>query len=48
MALLKELCNERKDDFKLILTSATLNKEKFSKYFNNCNTYNIPGRTYPV
>uniref|UniRef100_A0A8C2FZE7 RNA helicase n=1 Tax=Cyprinus carpio TaxID=7962 RepID=A0A8C2FZE7_CYPCA len=27
---------------------ATLNAEKFSKYFNNCSMIHIPGYTYPV
>ena len=28
--------------------SATLNSDRFSQYFNNCPTIDIPGRTYPV
>jgi ATP-dependent RNA helicase DHX8/PRP22 len=35
-------------DLKLIVTSATLDAEKFSKYFFNCPIFSIPGRTYPV
>ncbi|OMJ12464.1 ATP-dependent RNA helicase dhx8 [Smittium culicis] len=35
-------------DLKLIVTSATLDAEKFSKYFFNCPIFTIPGRTYPV
>ncbi|XP_016350831.1 DExH-box ATP-dependent RNA helicase DExH1-like [Sinocyclocheilus anshuiensis] len=27
---------------------ATLNTEKFSKYFNNCSMIHTPGYTYPV
>eukprot|EP01038_Epipyxis_sp_PR26KG_P008095 gene8095-10964_t len=45
--LLKNLLKER-DDFKLIVTSATLDAEKFSKYFNDCPIFTIPGRTFPV
>ncbi|KAI9016044.1 P-loop containing nucleoside triphosphate hydrolase protein [Hyaloraphidium curvatum] len=35
-------------DLKLIVTSATLDAEKFSKYFFNCPIFSIPGRTFPV
>jgi len=45
--LLKETLKER-PDLKLIVTSATLAAKKFSAYFNNCNLFTIPGRTYPV
>ena len=33
---------------KLVVTSATLDSQKFSSFFNNCPVFNIPGRTYPV
>jgi HrpA-like RNA helicase len=38
------------DHFALIqiVTSATLNAQKFSAYFNNCPIIRIPGRVYPV
>jgi ATP-dependent RNA helicase DHX8/PRP22 len=45
--LLKNLLKQR-EDFKLIVTSATLDAEKFSKYFFNCPIFTIPGRTFPV
>jgi len=45
--LLKRLLKKR-PDFKLIVTSATLVKEKFQKYFFDCPSYTIPGRTFPV
>ncbi|KAJ2697913.1 DEAH-box ATP-dependent RNA helicase prp22 [Coemansia sp. IMI 209128] len=45
--LLKDTCR-RRPDLKVIVTSATLDAEKFSKYFNNCPIFTIPGRTYPV
>jgi ATP-dependent RNA helicase DHX8/PRP22 len=45
--LLKELLKKRQD-FKLIVTSATLDAEKFSKYFFDCPIFTIPGRTFPV
>lgn len=45
--LLKKLMRVR-SDFKLIVTSATLDAEKFSRYFNDCPIFTIPGRTFPV
>lgn len=39
---------KRRPDFKLIVTSATLDAEKFSSYFNECPIFTIPGRMYPV
>lgn len=39
---------KRRPDLKLIVTSATLDAEKFSKYFFECPIFSIPGRTYPV
>lgn len=35
-------------NLKIIVTSATLDANKFSNYFNNCPIIKIPGRTYPV
>ena len=45
--LLKDLCR-RRPDLKIIVTSATLNAEKFSNYFFSCPIFTIPGRTFPV
>ncbi|KAK4954193.1 DEAH-box ATP-dependent RNA helicase prp22 [Elasticomyces elasticus] len=39
---------KRRPDMKLIVTSATLDAEKFSSYFNECPILTIPGRTFPV
>jgi ATP-dependent RNA helicase DHX8/PRP22 len=39
---------KRRPDLKLIVTSATLDAEKFSEYFFNCPIFTIPSRTYPV
>ena len=39
---------KRRPDLKVIVTSATLDAEKFSTYFNKCPIFSIPGRTYPV
>ncbi|KAK9708197.1 putative ATP-dependent RNA helicase ucp12 [Basidiobolus ranarum] len=47
MAILKEILCKRKD-LKVILMSATINSELFSKYFGNAPCVEIPGRTFPV
>jgi HrpA-like RNA helicase len=39
---------QKRSDLKLIVTSATLDAEKFSEYFLGCPIFTIPGRTYPV
>lgn len=39
---------KRRPDLRLIVTSATLDAEKFSEYFHKCPIFSIPGRTYPV
>jgi ATP-dependent RNA helicase DHX8/PRP22 len=46
-ALLKKTL-KRRPDLKLIVTSATLDADKFSEYFNGCPIFSIPGRTFPV
>ena len=45
--LLKKACAKR-PELKLIVTSATLDAEKFSAYFYNCPIFSIPGRLFPV
>ena len=45
--LLKAACAKRKS-LKLIVTSATLDAEKFCAYFHRCPVFSIPGRLYPV
>ncbi|KAK9801965.1 hypothetical protein WJX73_002689 [Symbiochloris irregularis] len=45
--LLKGIVQRRKD-LKLIVTSATLDADKFSAYFFNCSIFRIKGRTFPV
>jgi len=47
MALLKGV-TERRPDLKLIVMSATLDAQKFQKYFNNAPFLPVPGRTHPV
>ncbi|KAI1815171.1 P-loop containing nucleoside triphosphate hydrolase protein [Poronia punctata] len=46
-ALLKKTVKRRRD-LKIIVTSATLDADKFSEYFNQCPIFTIPGRTFPV
>ena len=45
--LLKKVTARRRD-LKLIITSATMNAEKFSDFFGGVPIFNIPGRTFPV
>ncbi|EIW71616.1 hypothetical protein TREMEDRAFT_67867 [Tremella mesenterica DSM 1558] len=47
MGLLRKILTRRRD-LKVIVTSATMNAEKFSKFFGNAATFTIPGRTFPV
>ncbi|XP_051580749.1 ATP-dependent DNA/RNA helicase DHX36-like isoform X1 [Myxocyprinus asiaticus] len=47
LTIVKDLLTAR-DDLKVVLMSATLNAEKFSRYFDNCPMVHIPGYTYPV
>ncbi|CAJ2502391.1 Uu.00g097850.m01.CDS01 [Anthostomella pinea] len=47
LALVKDLARER-PDLKLLISSATMNAEKFAKYFDDAPIFNIPGRRYPV
>ncbi|KAL6851253.1 DEAH-box ATP-dependent RNA helicase prp22 [Amphichorda felina] len=46
-ALLKKAL-KRRPDLKVIVTSATLDADKFSAYFYECPIFTIPGRTFPV
>ncbi len=47
MALLKQITQRRKD-LKIIIMSATLDAQKFQKYFYNAPLLAVPGRTHPV
>jgi pre-mRNA-splicing factor ATP-dependent RNA helicase DHX38/PRP16 len=47
MGLLKKVVGRRRD-MKLIVTSATMDAEKFSHFFGNAPVFTIPGRTFPV
>eukprot|EP01116_Phalansterium_solitarium_P013330 TRINITY_DN306_c0_g2_i1.p1 TRINITY_DN306_c0_g2~~TRINITY_DN306_c0_g2_i1.p1 ORF type:complete len:1054 (+),score=452.61 TRINITY_DN306_c0_g2_i1:90-3251(+) len=45
--LVKDIARFR-PELKLIISSATLDAEKFSKFFDDAPVFNIPGRRYPV
>lgn len=47
MALLKEVAR-RRPDLKIIIMSATLDAQKFQRYFNDAPLLAVPGRTHPV
>ena len=47
MGLLKEVV-QRRPDLKLIIMSATLDAQKFQRYFNDAPLLAVPGRTHPV
>lgn len=47
MGLLRKILTRRRD-LKLIVTSATMNADKFSRFFGHAANYIIPGRTFPV
>lgn len=47
MGLLKEVMLKR-PDIKIVVMSATLDAEKFQKYFDNAPLMKVPGRTHPV
>lgn len=48
LGLLKRLAGRKFPPLKLIITSATLDGEKFSQFFNACPVLNIPGKLFPV
>jgi pre-mRNA-splicing factor ATP-dependent RNA helicase DHX38/PRP16 len=47
LGLLKKILARRRD-LKLIVTSATMNAERFSRFYGGAPEYTIPGRTFPV
>ncbi|KAK9477152.1 putative pre-mRNA splicing factor ATP-dependent RNA helicase PRP16 [Lipomyces japonicus] len=47
MGLFKKILARRRD-LKLIVTSATMNAERFSNFYGNAPQFTIPGRTFPV
>src|SRR5437016_14668565 len=47
MGLIKKILARRRD-LKLIVTSATMNSERFSNFYGGAPEFIIPGRTFPV
>ncbi|ANQ09335.1 Adenosinetriphosphatase [Plasmodium coatneyi] len=47
LGILKNICLKR-NDLKLLVTSATIDSKKFSEFFGNAPIYNIQGRTFKV
>lgn len=47
LALVKDLARGR-PEMKIIISSATMDAQKFSGYFDDAPIFNIPGRKYPV
>jgi ATP-dependent helicase HrpA len=47
LGYIKQLLPKR-PDLKVIITSATIDTERFSKHFNNAPIFEVSGRTYPV
>jgi pre-mRNA-splicing factor ATP-dependent RNA helicase DHX38/PRP16 len=47
LGLLRQIVTRRRD-LKLIVTSATMNAERFSEFFGGVPVFTIPGRTFPV
>ncbi|KIS67687.1 putative RNA-dependent ATPase [Mycosarcoma maydis] len=47
MGLLRKILQRRRD-LKLIVTSATMNADKFASFYGGAQTFTIPGRTFPV
>lgn len=45
--ILKKVAQRRRD-IRIVITSATMNAEKFSAFFGGVPIYKIPGRTFPV
>ncbi|KAJ2840298.1 Pre-mRNA-splicing factor ATP-dependent RNA helicase PRP16, partial [Coemansia sp. 'formosensis'] len=47
LGLLKQIVAVRRD-LKIIVTSATMNAQRFADFFGNAPVFTIPGRTFPV
>ncbi|MBI4280858.1 DEAD/DEAH box helicase [Candidatus Uhrbacteria bacterium] len=47
LALLQEV-RQRRPDLKIVIMSATIDEERFAKYFGNCPIVKVPGRLFPV
>ncbi|KAK0553492.1 hypothetical protein OC846_000881 [Tilletia horrida] len=47
LGLVKDIARFR-PEFRLIISSATVNAEKFSEYFDGAPIFNVPGRRFPI
>ena len=48
LGLMKRLVSLRQLNLKVLITSATLDGVKVSKFFSSCPVLNVPGTLYPV
>ncbi|XP_027091543.1 probable pre-mRNA-splicing factor ATP-dependent RNA helicase DEAH4 [Coffea eugenioides] len=48
VGLMKRLVKLRASNLKVLITSATLDGEKVSRFFSNCPILNVPGKLFPV
>jgi ATP-dependent RNA helicase DHX8/PRP22 len=48
LGLMKRLINSRASDLKVLITSATLDGVKVSRFFSGCPVLNVPGTLFPV
>ncbi|KAK6116585.1 hypothetical protein DH2020_049691 [Rehmannia glutinosa] len=48
LGLMKRLIKFRASNLKVLITSATLDGEKVSRFFSNCPILNVPGKLFPV
>ncbi|KAE8696645.1 hypothetical protein F3Y22_tig00110653pilonHSYRG00041 [Hibiscus syriacus] len=48
LGLMKRLVKRRTSKFKVLITSATLDGEKVSKFFSDCPLLTVPGKLFPV
>ncbi|KAG8383282.1 hypothetical protein BUALT_Bualt05G0168300 [Buddleja alternifolia] len=48
LGLMKRLIKLRPSNLKVLITSATLDGEKVSRFFSNCPILNVPGKLFPV
>ncbi|KAL4447805.1 hypothetical protein ABPG75_005024 [Micractinium tetrahymenae] len=46
--LLKNVCRQRRDDFRLVVMSATLDAAAFTRYFDGAQAAYVQGRQFPV
>lgn len=48
LGLMKRLVKRRASNLKVLVTSATLDGDKVSKFFSDCPVMTVPGKLYPV